>query len=95
MCNIARNVYNRHADLFVHDIHYEEIHQSLQSYLWRESQRKRSIFMRLAYGIYAIKPSIAVQLDLFVDLPLEEKMEIEPSEAANSSIQLELFPDFK
>lgn len=94
LCNIARNIYNRHADLFASDVVYEDIHYSVMTYLWRESQRKRSIFTHLAYGVYAIKAAIAIQLDLFVDMSQEEEEE-KPAEApASSCTQLELFPDF-
>lgn len=89
VCNIARNVYNRHADLFAADLVFERIHQAVSMYLWKESLRKGSLFMRKSYGVYAIKPAIAVQMDLFIDLPQDKEDTPEPSRS--NATQLEMF----
>ena len=38
-------------------------------YLWKQSQKRESPFIHNTYGVYAIKPDMAVQLDLFWDMP--------------------------
>lgn len=92
--NIARRIYNRHADLFVSDIDYDEIRNSVGRYLWLQSHRAESPFVRTRYGTYAIKPDFAIQLDLFLDTtPRKEPSPPPPSGevAGPRYVQLELF----
>ncbi len=92
--NIARHIYNLHADLFADDIVYDEIRQNVGLYLWKQSQRRESPFCHLCYGTYALKADFAVQLDLFLDcVPRREKREeVAPKPVPNPHhIQLELF----
>ena len=65
--NIARRIYNKHADLFFCDLNYDEIRASVGRYLWLQDKRHESPFTRTRYGTYAIKPDFAIQLDLFLD----------------------------
>ncbi len=73
LCRIARKVYNKHADLFVHDINYEDIHKTLGMYMWKQSRKKESPIQRNSYGIYSIKDDMAIQLDLFWDIKQTEE----------------------
>lgn len=66
--NVARRIYNRHVDLFVSDVDYNEIRNSIGHYLWIQSKRPESPFCRTRYGTYAIKADFAIQLDLFLDM---------------------------
>lgn len=92
---IVRHLYNQHADLFNKNIRYEEIYKSVGMFLWKQSQKRESPFKHNSYGVYAIKPDVAVQLDLFWDMPdedanaTEEKKENKPSK--NKAIQTVLF----
>lgn len=99
-CNIARRIYNKYADLFDDSVNYDSIHKSIGVYLWKMCQKRESIFYRNSYGVYSIKPDVAVQLDLFWDYKAEsEDLEVEePDNEAkekNSNtqnyLQLELF----
>ena len=67
--NIARRIYNMHADLFDSSLRYDALYAQIAAYLWTQSRRPSSPFVRTAYGRYSIKSHIAVQLDLFWDAP--------------------------
>ena len=91
---IVRHLYNLHADLFNDSIRYEDIYKSVGKFLWKQSLKRESPFRHNSYGVYAIKPDVAVQLDLFWDMPddepdyAEEKKETKTRKRA---IQTELF----
>ena len=91
--NIARRIYNRHVDFFVSDIDYSEIRDSVGRYLWEQSKRGESPFVRTRYGTYAIKADFAIQLDLFLDiLPRNETNKEAAKPTPNPHhVQLELF----
>ena len=91
--NIARRIYNKHADFFVRDLDYSEIRDSVGRYLWEQSKRNESPFTRTRYGTYAIKPDFAIQLDLFLDFVYRTETHKEQTKptANPHHIQLELF----
>ena len=91
--NIARRIYNRHVDFFVSDIDYGEIRDNVGRYLWEQSRRSESPFIRTHYGTYAIKADFAIQLDLFIDIsPRSETRKEQAKSTPNPHhIQLELF----
>ena len=68
---VSRMVYNLHTNLFDHQINYYDLHRTIRMYLWRQSQMRRSPFMRVSYGTYAIKSDVAIQLDFCFDEPLD------------------------
>ncbi len=89
---ITRRIYNKHADLFVRDLNYEDLRKMIANYMWKQSRRHDSPFVRTKYGTYAIRPDLAVQLDLFWDLrPIEKEEESRPRQENSKHIQLELF----
>lgn len=91
--NIARRIYNRHVDFFVKDIEYCEIRDSVGRYLWEQSQRIESPFVRMRYGTYAIKADFAIQLDLFLDNAIRSEIRKEQAKPIPNPhhVQLELF----
>lgn len=96
--NIARRIYNKHADFFVTDIDYNEIRDEVGHYLWEQSMRNESPFLRTRYGTYAIKADFAIQLDLFLDFVTRSETHKEASpktpygeEQGPRHVQLELF----
>ena len=91
--NIARRIYNRHADFFVDDLDYDGIRSAVGRYLWEQARRAESPFVRTRYGTYAIKPDFAIQLDLFLDFSQrsEPRGEQRGAVANPHHIQLELF----
>jgi len=91
--NIARRIYNKHADFFVRDLDYSEIRDSVGRYLWEQSLRHESPFTRTRYGTYAIKPDFAIQLDLFLDFVSRSEAHKEQARPTSGPkhIQLELF----
>ncbi len=91
--NIARRIYNRHVDFFVNDIEYSGIRDSVGRYLWEQSKRPESPFIRTRYGTYAIKADFAIQLDLFLDNAIRTEIRKEQAKPAPNPrhIQLELF----
>ncbi len=98
--SIAKRVYNLHADFFEPDVTYKSIDKSIGIYLWRMCRKRQSIFRRNEYGIYSIKPDMAVQLDFFLDLKydMEEEYciaaEPSPDEYGKAkAMQLSLFED--
>lgn len=68
---IARCIYNRHCGLFEKEVDYESIYKSISFYLWSQSKLSRSPFVRQGRGKYALKSDIAIQLDLFEDIPFD------------------------
>lgn len=93
LCHIASKVYNKHASLFNRDLDYEALRRSMGIYLWRQSRRPESPFRRNGYGIYSIKPDIAVQLDLFWNYEENQDMHIPEPEEKHSAgvVQLEFW----
>ncbi len=93
--DLARQIYNRHYGLFDTDLIYGKIRQQVCLYLWYQSRRPGTPFMRLSWGRYAIKPDFAVQLDFLDELlpryeeeePKKMEMAAEPRPVA---VQLEL-----
>jgi hypothetical protein len=91
---IVRHIYNLHADLFNDAIRYDDIYKAVGLFLWKQSQKRESPFRHNSYGVYSIKPDVAVQLDFFWDLPEEEQNEAsgeEPRTDNSHIVQLELF----
>lgn len=94
LSHIVKHIFNKHADMFDNTIKYEDIYKAIGLFLWKQSQKRESPFIHNAYGIYAIKPDIAVQLDIFWDLPgenikTEENKDSDPDN--NRIVQMELF----
>ena len=91
--NIARRIYNKHADFFVKDLDYSEIRDNVGRYLWEQSKRNESPFTRTRYGTYAIKQDFAIQLDLFLDFVSRNEAHKEQAKPTPNPrhIQLELF----
>ena len=91
--NIARRIYNRHIDFFVSDVDYSDIRNNVGRYLWEQSRRGESPFLRTRYGTYAIKPDFAIQLDLFLDNAIRSEIRKEMAKPMPNPhhIQLELF----
>jgi len=91
---IVRHLYNQHVDMFNKNIHYEDLYKTVGMFLWKQSQKRESPFRHNSYGVYAIKPDVAVQLDLFWDLPEEEpenEQGKEPKTPKNKVVQTVLF----
>lgn len=80
VAQLSRMVYNLHTDLFDQELNYDELHQMLRSYLWRQSNIKRSPFMHVRYGFYALKPDVGLQLLFPFDDPYEEPAPPKPQE---------------
>lgn len=91
--NVARRIYNRHADLFVTDVNYVDIRNVVGRYLWWQSRRPESPFCRTRYGTYAIKADFAIQLDLFMNVSPRSEAHREPEKPLPNPhhVQLELF----
>ena len=68
LCNIARNIYNRNADLFADEDLYRQIYFQLKRFLWKQSRLKHSPFRKAEkWGYYRIRHSFAVQFELPFD----------------------------
>lgn len=79
---ISRMVFNLHTNLFDRNLNYQELHQMLRMYLWRQSRTRRSPFVHVKYGYYAVKPDLAVQLDFCFDDVFEDDVVTETKEKA-------------
>ncbi len=94
---VSRMVYNLHTNLFDSKINYYDLHQIIRTYLWRQSKMRRSPFMRVRYGYYAVKPDLAVQLDFCFEQAFEEEedkvkeKEKLPYDPYNDPRQMKLF----
>lgn len=59
---IAKQVYNRHAELFNDELTYEKVYRSVSFFLRSKSCKPSSPFMRTARrGWYALKPNACHQ----------------------------------
>lgn len=76
--DIARRIYNLHYGLFESSLDFHQLHRQVRLYLWHQSRRHYSLFMRTGYGTYAIKPDAAIQLD-FIDELLASYSDLEDS----------------
>ena len=90
---IVRRIYNMHVDLFERNLDYVDLRKMISSHMWKQSRRHDSPFVRNQYGVYAIRPDLAVQLDLFWDLKFTEQEQEEkaPKQETVKHVQLELF----
>lgn len=76
---VSRMVFNLHTNFFDRRLNYQELHQMIRMYLWRQSRLRRSPFMRVSYGVYAVKPDLAVQLDFCFDQVLDDDTVVQES----------------
>lgn len=98
-CTVARRLFNIYVDLFCNNLSYERMRREVEVYLWRESKRRTSVFIHKSYGLYAIRPALAIQLDLFVDyMSTDDDVDVKKAESASTDfakvIQLDLFEDY-
>lgn len=93
VADITRYVYNLHSGLFETGLTYDMLHQTLRCYLWRQSTLRRSPIQRVRYGVYALKPDMAIQLDLDFEhqSSIPESAYVNPFH--NAPITDTLFPD--
>lgn len=95
VAQISRMVYNLHTNLFDRKLRYDDIHQMIRQYLWRQSQMRRSPFMHIKHGYYAVKPDLAVQLDFCFNQVREEEEgqqeKAQPYDPYNDLRQMKLF----
>lgn len=69
LINIIRHVYNSNSGLFEDPDLYSQINKSVRTYLWRQSKKNNSPFIRVPkkWGCYALKRGFVVQLELCFD----------------------------
>lgn len=87
---LARQLYNLHSGIFASDVVYEQLYNQVRFYLYYQSRQRHSPFIHLRRGQYALKQDIAVQLDIFIDIPREEDRASKPVRR-DESRQLLLF----
>ena len=89
---LTKQLYNLHSDIFAADIDYGQLYSQVRSYLWRQSRQRHSPIVWLRWGQYALKSDIAVQLDIFIDMPADSDAEqFEQPEVHDDSRHLTLF----
>ena len=69
---LARQLFNLHTGIFSADLIYEQLYNQVRFYLYYQSRQRHSPFVHLRRGQYALKQDIAVQLDIFIDIPKED-----------------------
>ena len=87
---LARRLYNLHNGIFSSDVVYDVLYSQVRHYLYYQSQQRHSPFLHLHRGQYALRQDIAVQMDLFIDMPHEEERIVKPIKRDDSR-QLLLF----
>lgn len=70
---LARQLYNLHSGIFASDVVYDVLYSQVRHYLYYQSRQRHSPFLHLHRGQYALRQDIAVQMDLFIDIPREEE----------------------
>ena len=88
---LTRRLYNIHSGIFAHDVVFPNLYNQVRRYLWYQSQQRYSPFIRLRWGQYALKQDVAVQLDIFIDMPKEDDNKTSKSIRKDDSRQLLLF----
>lgn len=90
VAQLARHIYNQHTTLFDSPVKYDPLRRMLNSFLWHSTRHRRSIFVQLRRGVYALKPHVAVQLDFdFADY--QPSNSAERRDVRNAPQQLYLF----
>ena len=87
---LVRQLYNLHSGIFSSDVVYVQMYDQVRHYLYYQSRQRHSPFIHLRRGQYALKQDIAVQLDIFIDIPKEEERPAKPTKR-DESRQLLLF----
>ena len=87
---LARQLYNLHSGIFASDVVYEKLYNQVRGYLWYQSRQRHSPFVHLRWGQYALRQDIAVQLDIFIDMPSGDERPPKPAKR-DESRQLLLF----
>ena len=88
---LTRRLYNLHNGIFAHDMVFPNLYNQVRRYLWYQSQQRHSPFIRLRWGQYALKQDVAVQLDIFIDMPKDDEYKTVKSVRKDESRQLLLF----
>lgn len=88
---LTRCLFNLHNDIFSHDVHFPTLYNQVRRYLWYQSRQRHSAFVHLRWGQYALKQDVAVQLDIFIDMPKEDDNKTTKSIRKDDSHQLLLF----
>ncbi len=88
--HLSRQLYNLHSGIFSHDVIYEPLYEQVRHYLYYQSRQRHSPFLHLRRGQYALRQDVAVQMDLFIDMPKDEERPSKPSKR-DESRQLMLF----
>lgn len=87
---LARQLYNLHSGIFSADVVYERMYNQVRFYLYYQSRQSHSPFVHLRRGQYALRQDIAVQLNIFIDMPRDEERASKPVKR-DESRQLMLF----
>ena len=87
---LAKQLYNLHSGIFASDVVYEKLYNQVRFYLYYQSRQRHSPFIHLRRGQYALKQDIAVQLDIFINMPHEEE-KVQKTVKRDESRQLFLF----
>lgn len=78
---IARHIYNKKVGLFDNSLSFEEIYQSVRFYLWSQSNRPSSPFLKgEKRGYYTVRKEIFDMLELDFTTPCSGTIEKEEEE---------------
>lgn len=80
---IARHIYNKKVGLFAGDLSYTEIYQSIRFYLWSQSNRPSSPFIKgERRGYYTVRKEVfsLVELDFTTPYPDASETDGNPKE---------------
>lgn len=69
LCSIVKYIYNCNCSLFEDADLYRQIYSNVRWFLWSQSRRKDSPFVRVngKWGMYGLKKNFMVQLELCFD----------------------------
>lgn len=70
---LSRLLYNLHCGIFSADVVYDQLYNQVRHYLYYQSRQRHSPFIHLRWGQYALRQDIAVQLDIFIDVPRDDE----------------------
>ena len=92
---IARYIYNKKVGLFAGNLSFEDIYQSVRFYLWAQSNRPSSPFIKgEKRGHYQVRKEVFFQLELDFNTPCpgnEEKEDLSKDKDTSPKSGIQLF----
>lgn len=92
---IARHIYNKKVGLFAGNLSFNDIYQSVRFYLWSQSNRPSSPFLKGdKRGEYRVRREVFFQMELDFQSPCTDTSDKKESSIEKTESHLEVFQLF-